>query len=454
MDITNPVDEKVIGVIEEDTLESVMTKLTRAKAAWNKYKKTSLDDRLSIISTFKSLLIQNIDKLALDLTKEMGKPITESKNEINGSIAKLDYFLNNAEQILEPKIFHEGEETKEILSYDPLGVICNISAWNYPYLVGFNIFIPALIAGNAVLYKPSEYASLTGQNLANLLHDAGIPKDIFIPIYGDGVVGTYLLDLPLDGYFFTGSYQTGQYIAKRVASKLVPVGLELGGKDPLYVCEDIKDIKTTAESVAWGAFYNNGQSCCSVERVYVREEIYDEFVKHFTQFTQSLIQGDSKEEQTQVGALARPGHLTYLLGQIEDATQKGAKIECGGKQVNDGPYLSPAVLTNVNHTMDLMKEESFGPLIGIMKVSSDEEALDLMNDTDYGLTAAIYTQDEKRGMELLNNIESGTGYINCCDRVSPWLPWAGRKHSGLGATLSEIGLTSFCHTKSFQVRGF
>jgi acyl-CoA reductase-like NAD-dependent aldehyde dehydrogenase len=452
MNIVNPITNETLAVIEEDTLESVMTKLTRAKTASISFAQTTLDDRLSIISTFKSLLLQNIDKLAIDLSHEVGKPISESRNEINGSISKIDYFLNESEQILESKTVANDGITEEIIDYDPLGVICNISAWNYPYLVGFNIFIPALIAGNAVLYKPSEYASLTGQNLTKLLHEAGIPEDIFIAIYGDGIVGTYLLDLPLDGYFFTGSYQTGQYIAKRVASKLVPVGLELGGKDPLYVTDEIDDIKSVAASVASGVFYNNGQSCCSVERLYVHESIYKDFLKSFLQEVEKMKVGDPMKEDTQLGAITRPNHILFLLAQVEDAIHKGAKLECGGDPVGIGPFLAPTVLTNVNHTMDIMKEESFGPVIGIMKVEDDVEARELMNDTDYGLTCSVYTNNLERGKQMVKFLDSGTAYINCCDRVSANLPWSGRRHSGLGSTLSEIGLTSFCSLRGYHIR--
>ncbi|MBT7609020.1 MAG: aldehyde dehydrogenase family protein [Bacteriovoracaceae bacterium] len=452
MNVLNPITNQTLAVIDVDTLESVMTKLTRAKTASLGFALTSLDDRLSIISTFKSLLLQNIDSLAIDLTNEVGKPLSESRNEINSSIAKLDYFLNEAEQILESKTVHTDGTTDEIIDYDPLGVICNISAWNYPYLVGFNIFIPALIAGNAVLYKPSEYASLTGQNIAKLLHEAGVPEDIFIAIYGDGIVGTYLLDLPLDGYFFTGSYQTGQYISKRIASKLVPVGLELGGKDPLYVTDEIDNIKSVAESAASGVFYNNGQSCCSIERIYVHEKVYDEFLIHFINEVKSMKVGDPHKEETQLGAITRPNHILFLLAQIEDAIHKGAKLECGGEQVGDGPFLAPTILTNVNHTMDIMKDESFGPVIGVMKVEDDLEAKELMNDTDFGLTSSVYTNNITRGKSIIKSLDTGTGYINCCDRVSPWLPWSGRRHSGIGSTLSEIGLISFCSPRGYHIR--
>lgn len=332
-------------------------------------------------------------------------------------------------------------------------MIANISAWNYPYHVGVNVYVPALIAGNAVLYKPSEFATLTGLHIARLLHEAGVPEDAFIPIIGDRSAGEALLDLAIDGYFFTGSYRTGKYIAERVASKLVPVGLELGGKDPLYVTDGIEDLKKVAGAVAEGCFYNNGQSCCAVERIYVNEKIYDAFMTHFEAEVRALKVGNPLEVGIQQGSLTRPSHLTFLEDQISDAIDKGARILCGGKRIpGAGAYFEPTVLVNVNHGMRVMMEESFGPVIGVMKVRDDEEAIRLMQDCEYGLTAAVYTGNEERGRNILRCIDAGTSYLNCCDRVSPYLPWAGRKHSGLGTTLSWLGILSLVRPRGWHLR--
>jgi acyl-CoA reductase-like NAD-dependent aldehyde dehydrogenase len=308
-------------------------------------------------------------------------------------------------------------------------------------------------AGNAVLYKPSEFATLTGLHIARLLHEAGVPEDVFVPVIGDRVAGEALLDLPLDGYFFTGSYRTGKHIAERVASKLVPVGLELGGKDPLYVTDEVDDLKKVAGAVAEGCFYNNGQSCCAVERVYVHERIYNEFMKEFESEVRALKVGNPMEPGIQQGSLTRPAHLEFLEAQISDALSKGAKVLCGGKRVpGPGAYYEPTVVVNADHSMRIMMEESFGPVIGVMKVRDDEEAISLMQDCEYGLTAAVYSRNETRGRGILGRIDTGTSYLNCCDRVSPYLPWAGRKHSGLGTTLSWLGILSFVRPRGWHLR--
>jgi acyl-CoA reductase-like NAD-dependent aldehyde dehydrogenase len=277
---------------------------------------------------------------------------------------------------------------------------------------------------------------------------------VFQVVVGAREAGEALLNLPLDGYYFTGSFRTGQYIYERVAPKMVPCQLELGGKDPLYVPNDVKDVNNVAVNAAEGAFYNNGQSCCAVERIYVHEGIYDEFVEAFVKETQSYKLGQPTEEGVFLGALTRKDQLTVLEGQVKDAEAKGAKLLLGGHRIDNGGYFfEPTVLTNVNHTMKVMTEESFGPIIGIQKVANDEEAIALMQDTEYGLTASVYSDSQERGEGILKQINTGTAYWNCCDRVSPYLPWSGRKHSGIGATLSHIGIRAFTKPKGYHLRG-
>jgi acyl-CoA reductase-like NAD-dependent aldehyde dehydrogenase len=397
--------------------------------------------------------LANADMIAADLTSEVGKPLDQAKGEISGGVGRSEYFVENSEKYLtEEWVVSEGA-TREKITYEPLGVIANISAWNYPILVGFNVFIPALIGGNAVLYKPSEFSTLTGLNMAEMLWKAGIPKDVFQVVIGAKDAGEALLNLPLDGYFFTGSYATGKYIAERVASKLVPVGLELGGKDPVYVSEDV-DVKTAAAGGVEGAFYNNGQSCCGVERIYVQEKIYDEYVAAYMEEAKLMKLGDPTEEGTFLGSLTRPQQIAVLEDQVKDAVEKGASLLLGGKRSDKrGYYFEPTVLSNVNHSMKVMMDESFGPIIGIQKVTGDAEAIELMLDTPYGLTSAIYTQDEDRALELMQQLNSGTVYWNCCDRVSPNIPWSGRGNSGLGSTLSHAGIRTFVQPKSYHLRG-
>jgi acyl-CoA reductase-like NAD-dependent aldehyde dehydrogenase len=310
-----------------------------------------------------------------------------------------------------------------------------------------------LLAGNAVMYKPSEYSSLTGLQIEKYLKQAGVPDDAFQIAIGGGEVGKALLEMDLDGYFFTGSYKTGQYIYEKVAPKMVPCQLELGGKDPLYVTDDVTDVKGIAAGTADGAFYNNGQSCCSVERIYVHEKVYDQYVDEFVKEVKSWKSG-SPNEDVYIGPLTRKPQLEFVEQQVKEAEAKGAKVLAGGKRgAGKGYYFEPTVLVGVNHDMSVMKEESFGPVIGIQKVKSDEEAIQLMNDTAYGLTASVYSVSQERAEKILAEMNSGTGYWNCCDRVSAALPWSGRKHSGFGATLSHAGLRAFTKPKALHLRG-
>ncbi|ULT25948.1 aldehyde dehydrogenase family protein [Sphingobacterium sp. E70] len=260
------------------------------------------------------------------------------------------------------------------------------------------------------------------------------------------------MELPLDGYFFTGSYKTGLHIATTVAHKLVPVQLELGGKDPLYVADDILDIKKAAISAAEGAFYNNGQSCCAVERIYVSDKIYDQFVEAFVEEVASYTIGDPMKQDVFIGPLTRAAQLTVLDAQVKDALAKEQPCAWGHTLEDTGYYYAPTVFEYCNHDMELMKEESFGPLIGIQKVASDDEAIHLMQDTTYGLTAAVFSADQDRAMAILEKMNTGTVYWNCCDRVSPNVPWSGRKNSGLGSTLSAQGIRAFVQPKAYHLR--
>jgi acyl-CoA reductase-like NAD-dependent aldehyde dehydrogenase len=453
MKIINPATEAVIREVVEDNAASIQAKFESAKIAQKKWAKVPLKERIACIAKFNELMLANADKIAADLTSEVGKPLGQAKGEINGGVGRSQYFVENSGKYLaEEWVVTEGA-TKEKIAYEPLGVIANISAWNYPILVGMNVFIPALIGGNAVLYKPSEFSTLTGLNMAEMLWQAGVPKDVFQVVVGAREAGEALLELPLNGYFFTGSYNTGKYIAERVAGKLVPIGLELGGKDPMYVCEDV-DVKSAAAAGVEGAFYNNGQSCCAVERIYVHENIYDEYVAAFLEEAKTMKLGEPTEEGTFIGPLTRPQQLAVLDDQVVDATAKGAQLLAGGKHAErSGYYFEPTVLSNVDHSMKVMMDESFGPIIGIQKVKNDAEAISLMLDTPYGLTSAVYTQDEARALELMDQLNSGTVYWNCCDRVSPNVPWSGRGASGLGSTLSHAGIRTFVQPKAYHLRG-
>ena len=453
MNIINPATNNVISTVNTDDQQSISGKVAAAKEGQKQWAKVPLAERISILKNFGALLLANIQSNAGILSSEVGKPLQQAINEVNGACSRIEWLTNNASAALSEEWMVADGPTREKIVYEPLGVICNISAWNYPYLVGTNVFVPALLAGNGVIYKPSELATLTGLQIEKYLYEAGVPENVFQCVVGAKEVGELLLDAGLDGYFFTGSYKTGKYIYQRVSAKMKPCGLELGGKDPLYVADDVTDIKTVAANTADGAFYNNGQSCCAVERIYVHEKVYDAYVDEFVAEVKSYKIGSPATENIYIGALTRKEQPAFLAAQVEDALAKGARVLCGGKQIDrPGNYFEPTVLVDVTHEMDVMKEESFGPIIGIMKVDNDSEAVALMNDSQYGLTAAVFSSNEERAAKLQSQLNAGTVYWNCCDRVSAALPWSGRNHSGFGSTLSIVGLRAFTQPKAYHLR--
>jgi acyl-CoA reductase-like NAD-dependent aldehyde dehydrogenase len=455
MKITNPATGAVIADVAADNAAAVRRKYEVARAGQNRWARVPVRKRLQTIARFRERIVAMQETLARTLTNEVGKPIRQSRNELNGLLTRIDFFVaQSARALREEKVFADpGQKLEERITHEPLGVIANISAWNYPYFVGSNVFVPALVAGNAVLYKPSEFATLTGLHIAEMLHEAGIPRDVFVPVVGDGATGAALTRQPIDGVFFTGSYATGAKIAAAAGRRMIKVQLELGGKDPVYVCEDV-DVKAAAAGIADGAFYNTGQSCCSVERIYVHESIHDAFVAAFVAEVKGYRGGDPMDETTYIGAITRRQQLDVLRKQVADARKKGAKLLLGGSVVRGrGNWFEPTVFTDVDHSMALMKDESFGPIIGIQAVADDDAAVDLMNDTAYGLTAGVYTRDAKRARKVLAQVRAGSVYWNCCDRVSPRLPWSGVGHSGIGLTLSTYGIQTFTRPKAWHLRG-
>jgi acyl-CoA reductase-like NAD-dependent aldehyde dehydrogenase len=450
--IHNPATGELIIALPADDAASVTAKAAAARAAQPAWAALPLAQRRTCIKAFRAGVVRDLEQLAVTMTRETGKPIRMSRNELNGLLPRIDFFLAETDAATAAETVYDEGGMREQIEHAPLGVVANISAWNYPWFVGCNVILPALLTGNAVLYKPSEYSTLTGLEIARLLHEAGVPRDVMVALVGGGEVGAALLQQPVDGVFFTGSHATGQRIAQAVGQRFLKLQLELGGKDPSYVCEDA-DPQAAAESLADGAMYNTGQSCCSVERIYVHENIHDAFVEAFVKSVQGFRRGDPMNEETYIGAITRAPQLDLLESQVEDALAKGASLRIGGeRRIGDGNWFDATVLTHVDHTMEVMKEESFGPVIGIQKVRDDEEAVRLMNDTRYGLTAGVYTRDEERARRILSQVHAGTVYWNCCDRVSPRLPWSGVGDSGVGLTLSKYGIQAFTRTKAWHLR--
>jgi acyl-CoA reductase-like NAD-dependent aldehyde dehydrogenase len=452
LEVTNPATGERIATLQADDTATVQAKAGAARAAQPAWAMRPLADRLACIARFREGVLRELEPLAQAMTRETGKPIRMSRNELNGLLPRIDFFLSEtAAALAEETVFDEGG-MRECIQHVPLGVVANISAWNYPWFVACNVVLPALAAGNAVLYKPSEYAPLSGLALTRLLHEAGVPPEVMACLTGAGEVGQALLAQELDGVFFTGSHATGQRIAQAVGGRFLRLQLELGGKDPTYVCDDA-DPRAAAESLADGAMYNTGQSCCSVERIYVHERIHDAFVQAFVEAVRAMPMGDPMREDTYIGAITRAPQLAVLEAQVKDAVDHGARLLTGGRRgAGPGHWFEPTVLVDVDHRMALMREESFGPVIGIQKVGGDEEALRWMNDTRYGLTAGVYTPDRERARRLMERLRAGSVYWNCCDRVSPRLPWSGVGDSGVGLTLSRYGIQAFTRPRAWHLR--
>ena len=448
--IHNPATGALVAELPADDAAAIAAKAAAARAAQPAWAAQPLAERIAVAQRFRDAVAAQREVLAATLTQETGKPIAQSRNELNGLLPRLDFFIANAQAAFAEEAVFDDASTRERIAHVPLGLVANISAWNYPWFVSCNVVVPALLAGNAVLYKPSEFATLTGRHLVRLLHAAGVPADVLALVVGGGDAGAALLAQPIDGLFFTGSHATGTRIAQALAGRLVKLQLELGGKDPTYVRADA-DPKAAAESLADGAMYNSGQSCCSVERIYVHESLHDAFVEHFLATVDGFKVGSPADDATYIGAITRAAQIDVLDAQVADAKAKGATLRRGGHRLPGNAY-APTVFTEVNHTMELMREESFGPVIGIQKVRGDDEAVALMNDTRYGLTAGVYTRDEAAARALLARVNAGSVYWNCCDRVSPRLPWSGVGDSGIGLTLSTHGLLAFTRPKAWHLR--
>ena len=450
--IHNPATGALITTVPADDAASVAAKAAAARAAQPAWAAVPMAEKVAMVQRFRAALVAQLESLATTMTQETGKAIALSRNELNGLLPRLDFFMAEAEAAVGDEHVFDGGGMHEQIGHIPLGVVLNISAWNYPYFVGCNVIVPALLTGNAVLYKPSEHAALTGLNITRLLNEAGVPADVMQCLVGGGDVGTAALAQRIDGVFFTGSHATGVKIAQAVAHRMVKLQLELGGKDPMYVRADV-DVKGAAESLADGAMYNTGQGCCSVERIYVHEAVHDAFVQHFVDTVRGMKRGDPMDGSSYIGAITRAPQLQVLQAQVADAVAKGATLAVGGHTLpGPGHWFEPTVLTHVNHGMEVMREESFGPIVGIQKVAGDDEAVRLMNDTRYGLTAGVYTRDEAAARRLLSSVNAGSVYWNCCDRVSPRLPWSGHGDSGIGLTLSTHGIQTFTRPKAWHLR--
>ena len=427
----------------------------RARRAARAFAETTIDERIELCERFISVLGESTEAIALDITRQMGKPIREARAEVATTVERTRAAIELAPQVLAPERLGPRGGIEREIEHLPLGVVLDIAAWNYPLLTAVNVVVPALLAGNAVILKHSSRTPLCAGHFARAFAEAGAPTDLVSALIADHQVTAELIgDEEIAYVAFTGSVAGGRAISTAASGRFIDIGLELGGKDPAYVRADA-DVEAAAEAIADGAFYNAGQSCCAVERIYVDRKIHDRFVAAVIEEARRRPPADPRGEDCRLGAIAQPGQPEFIARQVEDAVGLGARLEIGGRPATFdgcGRYFECTVLTGVTQDMDLMREETFGPVAPIAVVDGDEQAIERMNDSRYGLTASIWTRDVDSAHRLASRIEAGTVFLNRCDYVDPYLPWAGWKDSGVGMTLSRHGLLRLTRTRARHFR--
>lgn len=458
--IISPVDGSVVAERNITSNDEINQCLTNAQAEKSNWQMRSVLERADICHQAIDYLRDNGQDLAREISQQMGRPIKYSLGEIAGLEERARYMIDIAEQSLADIKINKVSGFTRYITREPLGIVLTIAPWNYPYLTAINSIIPALMAGNCVILKHSAQTLLCAERLyeafEKALTQAGIGKGVFQYLHLNHQQTSELVrNEKIDFVSFTGSVSGGEKIEKSVSGLFKGLALELGGKDPAYVRSDV-DIEYAVEHLVDGAFFNSGQSCCGIERIYVDENIYESFVEKFNILVNKYVLGDSLNYKTTLGPMVNNKAADFVRQQISQACQMGATA-CIDETLFEiskpgTAYLAPQVLINVNHNMSVMLKESFGPVVGIMSVSTDEEALKLMNDSPYGLTASIWTSDEEKVKELGRRINTGTVYMNRCDYLDPALAWVGVKNSGRGCSLSSLGYEQLTRPKSYNLK--
>ncbi|AEO55574.1 hypothetical protein MYCTH_2299551 [Thermothelomyces thermophilus ATCC 42464] len=443
--------------ISSQELEQLPEVATQAFESW---RKTSLQQRKDIIKKALEILDERKDELATELTVQMGRPIAYTAKEVTTAIKRAEFLLRVSDDVLQDTPGEPEQGFRRFIRKVPVGPVLIIFAWNYPYLILVNGLIPALLSGNTVILKPSPQTPTVAEQVAKAFTEAGLPNGVIHYFHSGSptIIESIVRNPKIALVCFTGSVAGGLAVQKAASDRIVNVGLELGGKDPAYVCGDV-DIAWAAEEIVDGAVFNSGQSCCSIERVYVDEKIHDEFVAAVQNVLKGYKLGDPLDKGTHVGPVISRRSKETIEAHIKDALDKGAvnatpENETFSKLPDRGNFVVPTVLTNVDHSMKVMKDETFGPVIPIMKVKGDDEAVQLMNDSEFGLTASIWTKNTEKGYELCERVEAGTVFVNRCDYPSPDLAWTGWKNSGKGVTLSRYGFDQFVKLKSYHLKDY
>lgn len=453
----SPVDGSVYAERSLATEQDIEQALRRAVEAQREWAAVSISERAVVCRKAVQYMVDRADALGAELSWQMGRPIRYAPFEIKkGFRERAHYMIDIAESALADVQVEEIPGFRRYIRRVPLGLVLVLAPWNYPYLTSVNSIIPALMAGNSVLLKHAQQTPLCAERYAEAFHSAGAPEGLFQFLHlSHEQAARVIADARVAQVAFTGSVDGGHAVQKAALGRFIAPGLELGGKDPAYVRADAP-LEYAIENLVDGAFFNSGQSCCGIERIYVHESRFNNFVEGFVELTRQYQLGDPLLPETTLGPMVRTSAAGFVQKQVQDAVQQGAKALIDPAWFpahRDGtPYLAPQVLIQVNHSMSLMTEETFGPAVGIMAVKDDAEAIRLMNDSRYGLTASVWTEDMEAAIRIGDQIETGTWFMNRCDYLDPALAWTGVKDSGRGCTLSRLGYESLTRPKSYHLK--
>jgi len=452
----SPVDGSVVFERALDGPGEVERVLADASKAFETWRQVDLDERCTMVRRFVELAVHDADAVAQELTMQMGRPVSDGGGEVGGWLLRGRTMVDLGPEALAAIELDARDGFTRYIRREPLGVVFVVAPWNYPWLTAVNALVPALIAGNTVVLKHSEQTPLVAERIGRAAKEAGLPDGVLQVLYLDHKgVADVIGDPRIAFVAFTGSVEGGHAIQQAASKRFIGAALELGGKDPAYVCSDA-DIVRTAANLVEGSFYNAGQSCCGVERIYVHRDVYEPFLEAFVTVANELQLGDPRDSSTTLGPVVRIRNAEGIQAQIDEAVAAGARPlldPAHFKETQRGlPYMAPQALVDVDHSMRIMSEETFGPAVGIMQVRDDAEAIALMNDSLYGLTASVWTTDLDHAQQIGRRVETGTWFMNRCDYLDPELAWVGVKDSGRGCSLSALGYAQLTRPKSFHLR--
>ena len=450
----SPVDGSVYAERPAMSLEAANEVVARARKAQKAWARRPLEERVQLVLKGVARLNEMADEVVPEIAWQMGRPIRYG-GEFRGFNERSNYVASIAADALAPIEIETSASFERRIEREPHGVVFVIAPWNYPYMTAINTIAPALMAGNTVIIKHASQTLLVGERMVRAFVEAGVPEDVFQNVFLDHATTSALIAAGSFNFInFTGSVEGGRSIERAAAGTFAGVGLELGGKDPGYVMEDA-DLDAAVDTLMDGATFNSGQCCCGIERIYVHESLFDAFVEKSVAWVSNYKLGNPLDPETTLGPMANKRFAATVRAQVADAVSKGAKALVDPKlfpQDDGGAYLMPQVLVNVDHSMEFMREETFGPAVGIMKVRSDAEAIDLMNDSKYGLTASLWTQDPERAARIGRDVETGTVFMNRADYLDPALVWTGCKETGRGGSLSVLGFHNLTRPKSYHLK--